>query len=260
MDTGASAHIFANKSHFSSFDSDFQPNSVRIILADGTECDGITAKGEVTLTLNSNTGAKKQVTFKNVYLLPNLNHAGIISVKSSIKQGHAYNFNSDFSCVIIDKVKCPLSSKDDSDLFYLDVDLDTVQINTTIARPAADWHAIMGHLNFDDLLKMESKVEGMTITSKKQRICNPCILNKTKWKVSKKPAVKGSSPMESIHADISMPPGYSGDSYNNFKYIVNFVDDHSGYMYCIPLVHKSDVIEAFQKFLLYSRKLGDVKT
>ena len=97
VDTGASAHIFANKSHFTSFDSSFQSGSVRIILADGTECNGITGKGEVTLTLKTNTGANKQVTFKNVYLLPNLNHAGIISVKSSIKQGHAYNFNANYS-------------------------------------------------------------------------------------------------------------------------------------------------------------------
>ena len=65
--------------------------------------------------------------------------------------------------------------------------------------------------------------------------------------------------MESIHADIAMPLGYSGESYNDFKYIVNFVDDHSGYMYCMPLIHKSDVIDAFHKFLLYSRKFGEIK-
>ena len=130
VDTGASAHIFANKSYFKSFDSNFQPGSVCVILADRTECNDITGKGEVTLTLNTNTGAKKQVTFKDVYLLPSLNHTGIISVNSSIKQGHAYTFNANYSCVIIDKVKCPLPSKDD-DLFYIDI--NTVQVKTTIA-------------------------------------------------------------------------------------------------------------------------------
>ena len=85
IDTGASAHIFSDKSYFTSFDNNFDPSSVRVILADGTECRNITAKGEVTLTLNTSTGAKKQVTFTDVYLLPSLKHKGIISVKCGIK-------------------------------------------------------------------------------------------------------------------------------------------------------------------------------
>ena len=65
--------------------------------------------------------------------------------------------------------------------------------------------------------------------------------------------------MESVHADLAMPTGYSGDSYNDIRYLVNFVDDHSGYMYCLPLIHKADVVDAFHKFLIYSRQFGEVK-
>ena len=55
MDTKVSAHILANKSYFTPYDSKFQPNSVRVILADDTECKNITDKGEIMLTLNTNT-------------------------------------------------------------------------------------------------------------------------------------------------------------------------------------------------------------
>ena len=99
--TGVSAHIFKNKSFVTSFDSNFDPESVSVILADGTVCNNITGKGTIQLTLDTSTGAKKQVTFTNVYLMPTLNHKGIISVKCGIKQGHAYNFGARTSYVLI---------------------------------------------------------------------------------------------------------------------------------------------------------------
>ena len=65
--------------------------------------------------------------------------------------------------------------------------------------------------------------------------------------------------MESIHFDIAMPPGYHAESYGNYRYVVNFVDDKTGYMYCVPLVSKADLPDALKSFLLYARQYGDVR-
>ena len=258
IDSGASAHIFKDKSYFTSFDRNFDPNSVCVILADGTVCNNITAKGTIRITLNTSKGAKKQVTLDNVYLMPTLNHKGIISVRSGIKQGHAYNFGPDNSYVSIEGDKCPFNSSGDNDLFYINI--NSTNLKSTVARSASQWHAIMGHLNFEDLLKTQKFVDGMTINNVKSGICNPCVLNKAKWVVSKRPGGKGFRPMESIHFDIAMPGGYKGPAYNDFKYLVNFVDDHSGYMYCIPLLCKADLADALEKYLLFSQQFGSVKT
>ena len=131
IDTGASANIFSDRSFFTSFDDSFNTNSVKVILADGTECDNIIAKGTVTLTLTTSTGAKMQVILQEAYLLPTLNHKGILSVKYGIKQGYEYHFGSKSSYVLIDKVKCPFLSKDHNDLFYINV--NTARVKNTIA-------------------------------------------------------------------------------------------------------------------------------
>ena len=225
IDSGASANIFSDNSYFTSYDRNFDPTSVSIVLADGTVCNNITAKGKVKLTLNTSKGAKIQVTLDDVYLMPTLNHKGIISVKSGIKQGHAYNFGPKYSYVCIEGVKCPFISSGDCDLFYINI--NSTHLVPTVARSASQWHAIMGHLNFKDLQKTQKCVEGMTINNVKSGICNPCVLNKAKWVESKKPGSKGFQPMESIHFDIAMPGKRDEEAYNDYKYLVNFVDDFS---------------------------------
>ena len=167
IDTGSSAHIFRDKSYFISFDKDFDPESVRIILADGSESKNITAKGTVSITLNTTTGSQKQVTLKNAYLLPDLNHMGIISVKCGIQEGHAYHFAPEHSYVRIDTDKCPFESKENSDLFYINVHANRVK--STVARSMYDWHKIMGHLSYESIAKMPMVADGMTIKNKSKK-------------------------------------------------------------------------------------------
>ena len=84
-------------------------------------------------------------------------------MKCGIQQGYAYHFAPAHSYVRIDNEKCPFESKDNNDLFYINV--HATRLKSTVARSIYDWHKIMGHLNYQSLSKMPDVVDGMTINN-----------------------------------------------------------------------------------------------
>ena len=218
-------------------------------MADGTQCSNVKGRGTVSLYLSTATkGDKQQVILNNVYFMPSLNHSGIISVQCGMMQDMAFHFKKGCSHMEVNDVIYPFSTK--HKLFYV----NSMKVAPTATRSARDWHTIFGHLNFPAIYKMPGKVEGMFISHRNKRHCDTCVKAKAVWRIPKTPDARGKSPMSFIHCDIGQPHGIKSmkNSYGGFNYFVNFVCDYSGFIYCIPLIHRSDVLSAFQEFINFS--------
>ena len=256
LDSGANANCFKDQKYFTHFDPHFDPRTVSIILADGTKIQNVAGRGTVRLSLTTADGSVNQIEFPNSYWLPDLSHRGIISIPSGLKQQHSYCFAPSGSYMLVDKTKYPFSKNED--LFFV----NATRISPGVARTIEEWHAIMGHLNIPDLLKMPSKVRGMIIKhpDRKARPCHTCIKNKTKVKLPRTQGSKGIKPLSSIHLDIAMPLGSTkGNSFGNYKYYASFVCDLTGYMWCRPMKSRADILSVLNEFLAFATQYWPIQ-
>ena len=120
-----------------------------------------------------------------------------------------------------------------------------------------EWHRILGHVNKNDVLKLEKVVEDMKITEKKDFDCGSCTLGKQTVTRNRTADTRSNIPLEFVHSDLSgavEPPAREG-----FRYAINFVDDHTGSTFMYFLKFKSDASKALKKFLADSAQYGTVK-
>lgn len=95
-------------------------------------------------------------------------------------------------------------------------------------------HEILGHCNYEDILKLKSVVEGMKVSdssSSKPQDCNVCIGGKITQSRNRNPDVCATAPLELVHPDLAgtIDPA----SREGFRYSIAFTDDYSGTVLCI---------------------------
>lgn len=86
------------------------------------------------------------------------------------------------------------------------------------------WHEILGHCNFEDVLKLPDVVKGMKIKGKVDKShldCETCTQGKFVNTRNRKPDAKAVTPLELLHTDLAGPK-------DGFRYAVTFTDDYSG--------------------------------
>ena len=134
-------------------------------------------------------------------------------------------------------------------LYYLETVTQYYDSNYTIndkvrhACSIYEWHKIMGHCNFDDLIKLEDLVNGMKIVGKVNKLmfdCSTCTEGKAVNCRNRKPDSRATHPLEKVHTDLAGP--VSPTSLNGFKYCLAFTDDYSGAVFVYFLKNKSDTI------------------
>jgi len=123
----------------------------------------------------------------------------------------------------------------------------------------SSWHEILGHCNFDDVLKLESVVDGMKVTStpEKPADCNVCLLGKMTHSRNRTPRCCSTVPLAFVHTDLAGP--IQPVSTEGFRYAIVFTDDYSGVVFVYFLKDKSDTVEATERFLADSAPFGKVK-
>ena len=92
------------------------------------------------------------------------------------------------------------------------------------------WHDRLGHNNFQDLIKLQSHVDGMKIkiNDSSELKCDTCELNKAKRKpVSKDSVDRTNNAFDIVHVDILGP--VTPVSVDNHEYAISFVDSFSRY-------------------------------
>ena len=124
----------------------------------------------------------------------------------------------------------------------------------------SSWHEILGHCNYDDVLKLESVpvVDGMKVigSTEKPADCNVCVLGKMTQGRSRTPRCRSTVPLALVHTDLAGP--IEPVSTEGFRYAITFTDDYSGTVFVYFLKSKSDTVEATEKFLADSAPFGKV--
>ena len=122
------------------------------------------------------------------------------------------------------------------------------------------WHEILGHCNFDDIMKLENVVTGMKVVGKVDRSkleCGTCTEGKFENCRNRAPDSRATKPLEKVHTDLAGP--ISPVSKNGFKYCIAFTDDFSGAIFVYFLRNKTDTLLATEKFLADCAPYGQVK-
>ena len=120
------------------------------------------------------------------------------------------------------------------------------------------WHTILGHCNYEDIVKLEEVVDGMKVSDGSSRPdYDTCILGKMTQSRNRNPDIRSKTPLELVHNDLAGP--MHPMSKEGFRYSIAFTDDYSGVVFVYCLKNESDTVEATKKFLSYSALFGAAK-
>lgn len=258
VDTGATSHIITDINKFKHFDDTFKSETHCVELADGTRCRGVAQrKGDAEVFLIDNTGRRCKATLRGALFIPSYPQ-DIFSVKSATASG---------ATVVFKQGKDELRHKDGTTfnihvygkLYYLHTEVDgNDKCNT--CHDIQTWHEILGHCNYDDVLKLQKVVNGMQIKGKAvkpDQECEVCIQGKFVQTRSRDPDAKADAPLQMVHTDLAGP--VPNESIDGYKYVQSFTDDYSNAVFVYFLKTKADTVQATEKFLADTAPYGKVK-
>ena len=251
VDSGCSSHITNNDDSFVEIDQNFTPHEHSIELADGTKVKGVAEKrGSVKIQMVDSQGNSYDAILDNCLYIPSYPD-NIFSVKAANRKGVSVFFYPERAEMVApDKTIFPIDSR--GSLFYLR--------NVTFVKGARDlktWHQVLGHCNTNDILKLESIVDGMKISNKTKFHCEPCVLGKQTKHISKKPSKRSTKPLEFVSSDVCGP--ITPESHDGFRYVVSFVDNFTGFIFLYYCKLKSDVAKILERFLADVSPVGKVQ-
>jgi hypothetical protein len=85
------------------------------------------------------------------------------------------------------------------------------------------WHARMGHLGYDNLIKLQNQADEMNLIGQKSvEICGSCMIGRQKRNVNKTPRIPVSKFLEIVHSDLGGPLSRTRSGH---AYYITFRDD-----------------------------------
>ena len=214
---------------------------------------------DVELPIMDSTERSVTVSLKNALYIPSYPQ-DIFSVQAATERGASIVFHPE-AAELISKGGTKFNIKKYGKLYYLHVGLYSDVENVDSLNYVSDlksWHAILGHCNYGDVVKLEEVVDGMKISDSSSRLdCETCILGKMTQSRNRNPDVRSKVPLELVHTDLAGP--IDPMSKEGFRYSIAFTDDYSGVVFVYFLKNKSDTVKATKKFLPDSSPFGTVK-
>ena len=160
VDTGATSHI-VTRDILKHIDGSFKPEKHYMELADGTRSNNVAIKrGDAEVTLQDINGRPVKAILKGALFIPSYPH-DIFSVKAATSNGAEIKFTQGQSEVVY-KDGTKFTIEEHERLYYLNTieqfsndrsNNDLVSLACSIYK----WHKILGHCNFDDIIKLESE-------------------------------------------------------------------------------------------------------
>ena len=252
VDCGATAHIITDKEKFIHLDENFDKSKHTIELADSSRRNDIVCgKGRAQIYLTSNTGKRCTIVLEDALYIPSYSQ-NILSVSKMTKKGVNVYFGPNYAELVAPNgVKFNIEQQ--GRLYFI----KTVMAEGPKTRTLKEWHETLGHLNLKDCLRLESVVEGMKITEKKDFKCGVCAEGKMVEYRNHAAATKVKAPLELVHSDLSGP--ITPASIDGSKYAIIFTDDYSGATFLYFLKNKDDATSATARFLADIAPWGNVK-
>ncbi|CAL4063612.1 unnamed protein product [Meganyctiphanes norvegica] len=97
IDSGASRHLLAQRSHFVSYQTAKKPYSHTIQMADGTEVTGVViGRGDAVFQVEDNKGMSHRIFLKDALHVPTFNN-DVLSVSKATNHGESFIFNNKIS-------------------------------------------------------------------------------------------------------------------------------------------------------------------
>ena len=250
VDCGATTHIINDESKFIQFDDNFDPSCHIIELADGRRLnDSARKRGNACVELSDVHNNVHKCILYNALYVPSFSQ-NIFSVQAATDRGANIEFHP--NSATLRSYNTAFSIKRQGQLYYLNM-CDAGKASHSLE----EWHAIMGHCNRQDILKLENVVDGMKITNKDDFECGTCIKGKMTQSRSRKPDKRAVASLDLVHLDLEGP--IDPPSKEGYRYVLGCTDDYTGIVIPYFMKNKSDTPQAFEKFLADVRPHGDVK-
>ncbi|XP_024200625.1 uncharacterized protein LOC112203962 [Rosa chinensis] len=241
VDSGCSRHMTGDKSWFISFEDESTTGSV-------TFGDGRKAKILARVTVNT-PGIPN---LKNVLYVEGLT-ANLISVSHLADDYEDVWFNKQ-RCVILDKKgENIMRGKRSSDNCYHIQSNESLNVQDCLSVRSAEetfeiWHRRLGHVNYQDLLKLSTKqcVRGLpALSGRTDKIYGVCKIGKQARSPHKIiNAATTTRVLELLHMDLMGPA--QTESIGGKKYILVIVDNFSRYTWVNFLRDKGETFESFK--------------
>lgn len=261
VDTGATSHIITDIQRFKSFDETFTPGRHFMELADGTRTSGVALKrGDVEVYLQDSEGRKVKATLEGALYIPSYPQ-DIFSVQAATAKGASVTFKKGCN-QLIHKNGTRFKISEYERLYYLNSVTSDHYVDNDECNGCHDvetWHKILGHCNYEDLVKLENITEGMKIKGKAKHYqdCEVCIKGKFIQTRNREPDERAEEALELVHTDLAGP--IEPEAKDGFRYTLAFTDDYSGTMFVYFLKAKSDTVKATERFLADVAPYGQVK-
>lgn len=110
------------------------------------------------------------------------------------------------------------------------------------------WHKRMGHLNYEDLKRLQKQTVGINtkFVDSSHELCEICIEGKQTPMAHNKHRKRAKRPLQLIHSDLIGP--ISPISHQNMRYVLTFIDDYSHFTCAYILASKTEVLRYFKVF------------
>ena len=256
VDTGATHHCVNNKNYFDHLITNKKKISTKIQFADGTQrSDLIIGIGTANIPVYDVTGTLRSIQLRDALYIPSF-PKHILSLRKAVINHSTFNFN-DIGKEYMQTSDGHIFRITSSENLYT---LQTIKLNTVVARSVNTWHQILGHANMDYIHKMPTVIDQMHITKGKvKQICQPCIQAKMERSFNKTLDSRAEKPFYRIYCDLAVLTDSEMMSDDDYNYVFGAIDDHSGYLAVYLLKSKSETPQALKKFLADHAHFGNIK-
>ena len=146
-------------------------------------------------------GKYVKATLTNALFIPSYPQ-NIFSVQAATDKGASVTFQPNLTMLMY-KNKSKIKIVKRGRLYYIQTyDIDNVD-SVKYACDLKQWHEILGHCNYEDVIQLETVVEGMKIKGAKIKPddCSVCTEGKMTNNRNRKPDNRASEPLELVHSD-----------------------------------------------------------
>ena len=149
------------------------PDKHSIELADGSQVSNLAkGRGKAKVKLVDNKGVIHETELHDALYVPSFKQ-DIFSVQCATNKGSTVEFKSNSA-----ELKCKngvvFEIKKRGQLYFL----NSAVSGKSATHSLQEWHEILGHCNMNDVMKLESVVDGMKISNKNVNDCSVCIRGK----------------------------------------------------------------------------------
>lgn len=250
IDSGCTNHFIKEST---ALESNRQQISENVEVANG---QSVTVTQRGTAVINTTKG---ELEMRESLVLPGLRR-NLLSVNKATEAGNTVIMNKHSAKIVDESGQVLLTAKKREGLYVVNETGKRTSETALLSKSGTDndtnlWHRRLGHLNFDDLHKLEVRniVKGVTGTRNKSNDCVVCLRNKISEEPYPSEATnKAQAPLDRIHSDICGP--FPTRALCGGRYFVTFIDEFTRFCSVYILKSRDEMASAFEQFKIFVEK------